>query len=76
MSTRGTAELPRLYGDLASWYDLVIPLTSIRDECLLYGDLLVKACTGQARTILDLGSGAGHTVHYLKAGLAATLVDL
>lgn len=71
-----SSELPRLYGDLSNWYDLLIPIESLEDEANLYRKLLVEACNMPSRTMLDLGAGAGYTAFFMKKEMELTLVDL
>jgi len=71
-----SSELPRLYRDLAGWFDLVNPIGLVEDEAGLYRKLLVDACNMPPRTMLDLGAGAGHLAFFLKKEMDLTLVDL
>ena len=65
----------RLYGDLAGWYRLVDPPGDHEEEADVHAQLLERAAPG-ARTLLELGSGAGHNALYLKRRFACTLTDL
>ncbi|HKX25108.1 MAG TPA: class I SAM-dependent methyltransferase, partial [Actinomycetota bacterium] len=68
--------LPRLYGDLASWFHLLTPPEEYEEEAELYRQLLVDAADQQIRTVLELGSGGGNNASHLKAHFAMTLTDL
>jgi SAM-dependent methyltransferase len=67
---------PRLYHDLSEWYPLLTPVGDYVEEAAFYRRLFETHAAGPLRTLLDLGCGAGHNAFHLKAGLAATLVDL
>ena len=67
---------PRLYHDLAEWYPLLTPVADYVEEAAFYRRLFETHASRPLRTFLDLGCGAGHNAFHLKAGLAATLVDL
>jgi SAM-dependent methyltransferase len=64
----------KLYGELADWYRLIDPPADHAEEAALHAQLLVGAAPG-ARTLLELGSGAGHNALYLKRRFACTLTD-
>lgn len=68
--------LPRLYGDLASWFHLLTAPEEYQEEAELYRQLLVDAAEGPIRTVLELGSGGGNNASHLKAHFAMTLTDL
>lgn len=65
-----------LYGDLTSWYRLVDPPADHLEEALCFTAAFDRAVTPRARTLLELGAGAGHNALHLKARFACTLVDL
>jgi SAM-dependent methyltransferase len=67
---------PRLYRDLADWYPLLTPVGDYVEEAAFYRRLFETHCGRSPRTLLDLGSGGGHTAAHLKATLTCTLVDL
>lgn len=66
----------RLYTDLVPWYHLLDPHEDHAEEAAAYGAALAKPRSGQAVTLLDLGSGAGHNAVHLKDRFQCTLVDL
>lgn len=76
IATQQPLEVPRLYRDLAEWYPLLTPVTEYAEEAAYYLRLFRKHCEHPPRTLLDLGSGAGHNAAHLKSSLACTLVDL
>jgi len=65
----------RLYGELAGWYRLIDPPGDHAEEAEVHASLLGRAAPG-ARTLLELGSGAGHNALYLKRRFACTLTDI
>jgi SAM-dependent methyltransferase len=67
---------PRLYTTLARWWPLISPPEGYAEEAALYRDLLVAACDGPARTLLELGCGGGHNASHLAPHFALTLTDL
>lgn len=67
---------PRLYRDLAEWYPLLTPVGDYAEEAAFYRRLFETHCRRPPRTLLDLGSGAGHNAAHLKLALACTLVDM
>jgi SAM-dependent methyltransferase len=69
-------QVPRLYSDLAEWYPLLTPVADYAEEAALYRHMFESHCQRPPRTLLDLGSGAGHNAAHLKAALSCTLVDL
>ncbi|GEO82948.1 class I SAM-dependent methyltransferase [Pararhodospirillum oryzae] len=66
----------RLYRDLADWYPLLTPVGDYAEEAAFYRGMFEKHAQRLPRTLLDLGSGAGHNAAYLKETLACTLLDL
>jgi SAM-dependent methyltransferase len=70
-----TAAEPLLYGELAPWFHLLTAPADYAQEAGLYRRLLVEACDGPVRTVLELGSGGGNNASHLKAHFELTLVD-
>src|SRR5689334_4352040 len=65
-----------LYSELTAWYHLVDPAADHADEAACYEDAFVRGIQGPARTLLDLGAGAGNNASHLKRRFACTLADL
>jgi hypothetical protein len=66
---------PKLYGDLAAWWPLLSPAADYAEEATFYERLLLEACEGPCRTLLELGSGGGNNASHLKARFSMVLVD-
>ena len=65
-----------LYQELVPFYHLLDPLEDHRDEAQAFGDVLLGAVPG-AKSLLELGSGAGHGAFFVKKKFQqTTLVDL
>lgn len=67
--------MPSLYRELVDWYLLVDPTEHHREEATIYGDLLARAAP-EAKTLLELGAGAGNNAFFLKERFRCTLSDL
>jgi SAM-dependent methyltransferase len=65
-----------LYSELTPWYHLVDPAADHADEAACYEAAFLRGIDGPARTLLDLGSGAGNNASHLKRRFACTLADL
>jgi len=70
-----SAQSPRMYGDVASWWPLLSPPEEYDDEGRYLRSVLDAMCDGVA-DVLDLGSGGGHLASRLGAGLDLCLVDV
>jgi SAM-dependent methyltransferase len=66
---------PLIYSELVPWYRLLDPPADHLDEATRYGDVLLHAVPG-ARTLLELGAGAGHNALFLKRRFQCTLTDI
>ncbi len=55
----------KLYSDLTDWYSLIEPRADREDEATVYGDAL-RAALPSAKTLLELGAGAGNNAWYLR----------
>ena len=65
-----------LYDQLVPFYHLLDPLEDHAEEGEEFGSVL-KGAVPNARTLLELGAGAGHGAHYVKEKFdATTLTDL
>jgi SAM-dependent methyltransferase len=69
-------ETPALYDELADWWPLLSAPEDYAEEAEEYRRLIVEASGGEARTVLELGSGGGNNASHLKAAFEMTLVDL
>ena len=68
-----SAERPKLYTELAGWWQLVSPTEDYADEAAFFAGLFRAE---NARTILELGSGGGNVAWFLKKDFTLTLTDL
>jgi SAM-dependent methyltransferase len=66
---------PLMYSELVPWYQLIDPTEEHRDEAASYETALVAAVPA-ARTMLELGSGAGNNAWHLGRRFTCTLSDL
>jgi SAM-dependent methyltransferase len=70
-----TSAEPQLYGEFAPWFHLLTAPPDYEKEAGLYRRLLVEACDGPLRRVLELGSGGGNNASHLKSHFELTLVD-
>src|SRR5438874_2977152 len=70
------SDLPKLYGELASWFHLLSSPPDYAEEAEFARGLLVDASATPPVTVLELGSGGGNNASHLKAHFKMTLVDL
>ncbi len=68
-----SAEQPKLYSELASWWQLISPTEDYVDEAAFFGELFRAENT---KTVLELGSGGGNVAWFLKKDFALTLTDI
>ncbi len=68
-----SSKLPKLYTELADWWQLISPTNHYQQEAAFFGELFKQ--TG-AKTILELGAGGGNNAYYLKKDFKMTLTDL
>ena len=66
----------RLYTDLAPWFHLLTHPSSYGDEADFVIRVVDEVVEGEARTLLELGSGGGNNASHLKARFECTLSDL
>jgi SAM-dependent methyltransferase len=66
---------PRLYRGLAEWWPLLSAPEDYAEEAAEYTRLILDASNGEARTVVELGSGGGNNASYMKASFELTLVD-
>src|SRR2546422_366442 len=74
--TTSVSDLPKLYGELASWFHLLSAPPDYAEEAEFARKLLVEACSTPPQTVLELGSGGGNNASHLKAHFQMTLVDI
>jgi SAM-dependent methyltransferase len=67
------AEQPRLYTELAGWWQLISPTKDYADEAAFFKGLFHAENT---KTILELGSGGGNVAWFLKKNFTLTLTDI
>src|SRR5215217_3290418 len=67
------AEQPKLYTELARWWQLVSPTEDYADEAAFFGELFQAE---NAKTVLELGSGGGNVAWFLKKDFTLTLTDI
>jgi SAM-dependent methyltransferase len=66
-------ERPKLYTELAGWWQLVSPTEDYADEAAFFKELFQAE---NARTVLELGSGGGNVAWFLKKDFTLTLTDV
>jgi SAM-dependent methyltransferase len=66
----------RMYSDLAPWFHLLTHPSDYWDEAAFVNRVVEDVVTGEARTLLELGSGGGNNASHLKARFTCTLTDL
>lgn len=66
---------PLLYGELTPWYRLIDPPADHLREASAYREALAAAVGPEGRTLLELGSGAGHNALHMKGRFACTLTE-
>ena len=66
---------PLIYDELVPWYRLLDPPQDHEEEATCYRDALAAAVP-DARTLLELGSGAGHNALFMKQRFQCTLTDI
>jgi hypothetical protein len=67
--------MPRLYGDLSSWWPVLSTPEQYSEDAGFYQKTIIAACSSTPQTLLELGSGGGNNASHLKAFFAMTLVD-
>src|SRR5262249_28438507 len=71
-----TPKLPKLYGELSSWFHLLSDPADYAEEAEFARGLMVESCSASPETLLELGSGGGNNASHLKAHFKLMLVDL
>jgi SAM-dependent methyltransferase len=67
------AEQPKLYTELAGWWQLVSPTEDYADEAAFFGEIFRAE---NSKTVLELGSGGGNVAWFLKKDFTLTLTDI
>lgn len=68
-------QIPRLYRDLSSWWQLLSEPLDYAEEAEFYRRLIVTKSSIPVRKVLELGSGGGNNASHLKKHFSMTLVD-
>lgn len=68
--------MPKMYGELASWWPLLSPPADYAEEAGVYRSLLESTGAVPLKTVLELGSGGGNNASHLKAHYDMTLTDI
>ncbi len=66
-------EQPKLYTELAGWWQLISPTDDYAEEAAFFRSLLRSE---NVRTVLELGSGGGNVAWHLKGDFELTLTDI
>ena len=67
--------VPRLYGDLASWWPVLSAPEDYAEDAAFYQKTIIAACSSTPQTLLELGSGGGNNASHLKVFFTMTLID-
>ena len=70
------SDLPKLYGELASWFHLLSAPPDYAEEAGFARSLLIDASPAAPVTVLEIGAGGGNNASHLKRHFKMTLVDL
>jgi SAM-dependent methyltransferase len=65
-----------MYSDLAPWFHLLTHPSDYTDEAAFVSRVVDDVGDGQARTLLELGSGGGNNASHLKRRFECTLTDI
>ena len=65
-----------MYSDLAPWFHLLTHPSGYWDEAAFVSRVVDDVAIGDARTLLELGSGGGNNASHLKARFKCTLTDI
>ena len=68
-----SSEHPKLYAELAGWWQLISPTEDYVDEAAFFARLFRAENAG---TVLELGCGGGNVAWFLKGEFALTLTDI
>ncbi len=64
-----------LYGPYADWWPLLSAPEEYEEEAGAYAAILQSHCTGEIKSVLELGCGGGNNACYLKRTFQMTLSD-
>jgi len=68
---------PKLYNELADWWQLLSPRSEYSEEAEVYRRYLATGWEGSAPpTLLELGCGGGNNASFLKQWFRVTLTDI
>jgi len=73
---RWRTDLPKLYGELASWFHLLSSPSDYAEEADFARSLIMEESSALPVTVLELGSGGGNNASHLKTHFQMTLTDL
>jgi SAM-dependent methyltransferase len=65
-----------MYTELAPWFHLLTRPADYWDEAAFVARVVDEVAIGEARTLLELGSGGGNNASHLKARFECTLADI
>jgi SAM-dependent methyltransferase len=65
-----------MYSDLAPWFHLLTHPSDYEDEAGFVTRVVDEIAIGEARTLLELGSGGGNNASHLKQRFECTLTDI
>jgi SAM-dependent methyltransferase len=65
-----------MYSDLAPWFHLLTHPSDYGDEAAFVSRVVDDVAIGDARTLLELGSGGGNNASHLKTRFDCTLTDI
>jgi SAM-dependent methyltransferase len=65
-----------VYSDLAPWFHLLTHPSDYAEEAAFAVRVVEGTIEGEARTLLELGSGGGNNASHLKRRFACTLTDI
>ena len=68
--------LVHMYSDLAPWFHLLTHPSDYADEAAFVTRVVDDVMDGDARTLLELGSGGGNNASHLKERFECTLTDI
>ena len=68
-----SANMPRLYSDLSSWWPVLSAPEDYTEDAAFYQKTIIAACSSTPQTLLELGSGGGNDASHLKAFFTMTL---